>query len=36
MEGDPEPVVRMLKDLLSGEIFDKLIALQQGGNAEPQ
>ena len=36
MEGDPEPVVHMLKDLLSGEIFDKLIALQQGGNAKPQ
>lgn len=29
MEADPEPVVRMLEDLLSGEIFDRLIALQQ-------
>ena len=26
---EPEPVVRMLGDLLSGEIFDRLIALQQ-------
>lgn len=34
MEGDPEPVVRMLEDLLSGDIFDKLIALQHSGDAQ--
>lgn len=28
MERDPEPVIAMLQELLSGEIFDKLLALQ--------
>lgn len=31
MEGDPEPVVAMLEELLSGELFSKLIALQKKG-----
>ena len=29
MESDPKPVVTMLKDLFSGEIFDKLLSLQE-------
>ena len=29
MESDPEPVVRMLKDLFSGEIFNKMISLKE-------
>lgn len=29
MNADPEPTIRMLKALLSGEIFDKLLILQQ-------
>lgn len=33
MEADPEPVVHMLEDLLSGEIFDKLIALQHDASS---
>ena len=28
MESDPAPVIRMLKDLFSGEIFDKILSLQ--------
>ena len=28
MKAEPEPVIRMLQDLLSGEIFDKILALQ--------
>lgn len=28
MEGDPAPVIEMLQELLSGEIFDKMLALQ--------
>lgn len=28
MEGDPKPSVQMLKELLSGEIFDQLLTLQ--------
>lgn len=28
MKAEPEPVIRMLEDLLSGEIFDKILALQ--------
>lgn len=33
MQADPEPVVRMMEDLLSGEIFDRLIALQHDSSA---
>lgn len=29
MKAEPEPVIRMMKDLLSGEIFDKILALQK-------
>lgn len=29
MEGDPEPVIDMLEDLLSGEIVDKILSLQE-------
>lgn len=29
MKADPEPTILMLEDLLSGEIFDKILALQQ-------
>ena len=29
MNADPEPTIRILKALLSGEIFDKLLTLQQ-------
>lgn len=28
MEGDPEPVIDMLEDMLSGEIVDKILSLQ--------
>lgn len=30
MNANPEPTIRMLEDLLSGEIFDKLLSLQNG------
>lgn len=29
MEGEPEPVVAVLQEMLSGEIFDKILALQE-------
>ena len=29
MESDPEPVVKMLEDLFSGEIFDRILSLQE-------
>lgn len=29
MEGDPEPVIDMLEDMLSGEIVDKILSLQE-------
>lgn len=28
MKAEPEPVIRMIEDLLSGEIFDKILALE--------
>lgn len=30
MEADPEPIIRVMNDLLSGEVVEKLIALQHG------
>lgn len=41
MVKDPEPTVQMLEDLLSGEIFDQIIGLQeasdsQSGNETPE
>ena len=36
MRGEPEPVIRMLEDLLSGEIFDKLLSIQnEPGHEQP-
>lgn len=29
MEGEPEPVIAMLQELMSGEIFEKVLALQK-------
>ena len=34
MNADPEPTIRMLKALLSGEIFDKLLTLQQQADTQ--
>ncbi len=34
MEAPPEPIVATLKELLSGEIFDKILALHKSGNGE--
>lgn len=36
MEGDPEPVVTMLEELLSGELFHKMLALQKKNKKQEQ
>ena len=36
MEGDPEPVVTMLEELLSGELFHKMLALQKKNKNQEQ
>ncbi|MGI5959217.1 MAG: TetR/AcrR family transcriptional regulator C-terminal domain-containing protein [Massiliimalia sp.] len=32
MKAEPEPVIQMMEDLLSGEIFDKLLSIQKETN----
>ena len=34
MKAEPEPVIQMMEDLFSGEIFDKILALQNKANQE--
>ena len=34
MNAQPEPVIRMLEKLLSGEIFDQMLAAQNGQLAD--
>lgn len=36
MKAQPEPVIRMLQDLLSGEIFDKILALEHEAKKDDQ